>query len=412
MNFRSILSFGIVAGLVISIAGSALAQEKMFIMPYKSDSSWFIYEVDPGDSFKDIMAITNNSDHEQTVQIVPVDAEATVSGAFALKPASSEQKNVGSWLSVVGDDAITMGAGERKYFQFMVNVPDDVPPGDYAGGLVLIPYEVDNGESSSGTGIKTVISVGVRVYMTVSGEVDFNFLWDEYQKSKNANGDYVFNYKFTNDGNVAVEANGSLRLESAFFDSMEIPLTTGVVYAGESIKPIMAWKNPFPFGPVKATTVVDYSRSNVVGALSDASLEEWSGSYTEDLSFWIIPYWEFLLAIMVFVGTFGFTYFRSHRLEKFRSHCSQYVSPIDENLTVIAARAGVSWKMLAKINKLKFPYMVARGQAILAPLSAAAPTAVSTQQQPTVQQTVPTDIPLVSNPIISNNQNLNGPLNQ
>ncbi len=371
MRLSSFIKTGIVGILLLAMALPVMAQEKMFIMPYDSDSSWFIYEVDPGDSFKDIMMITNNSDHEQTVEVMAVDAEATASGAFALKSTQGEQLNVGQWLSVE-DSVITLESGERKYFQFLVEIPDGIPPGDYAGGLVIIPYEEEEADAASGTGIKTVISVGVRVYVTVSGEVDFDFLWDQYQHSKNVDGEHVFDYQFSNDGNVAVESTGVMRLESAFFDSVEIPLSSGVVYAGESIEPLVAWKNPFPFGPVKATTIVDYSRSNVVGALSDESMMAWSGTYEESLNFWVVPYFELLLTLFVFMGTFGVTYFRTHRVQKFKASCTAYASPVDESLTTIATRYGAPWKLLAKVNGLKFPFMVARGQTILVPNKAGA----------------------------------------
>ena len=141
-------------------------------------------------------------------------------------------------------------------------------------------------------------------------------------------------------------------------------------------------------------------------------MEEWSGSYEADLSFWVIPYWELLLALMAFLMTFGVTYFKSHRLEKFKLSCVPYVSPVDENLTMIATRAGCkNWKLLAKINKLKFPFMVARGQTILAPKNMAAPAPAPTPVAPQpVQPVQPAPTPAPT-PVPPNNPTPNQPPN-
>ncbi|MBT5016823.1 DUF916 domain-containing protein [Candidatus Peregrinibacteria bacterium] len=384
MKIRSLLSVLVVSVMVMVMSWPVMAQEKMFIMPYSDDSSWFIYDVDPGDEFKDIVTITNKSEYEQTVQLMAVDAEATATGSFALKPPDKEQANIGDWVTVE-DSVVTLEPGEKKHFQFTVSVPGSVPPGDYAGGLILLPYEDDEEVDTGGAGIKTVVSVGVRMYITVSGEVNFNFLWDEYQHSVNDDSEHIFDLTFSNNGNVAAESSGLIKLDSALFDDVEIPLSTGIIYSADSMSPVVAWTNPFPFGPVKATTVVDYSRSNVMGALSEDALAQWSGSYEESLSFWIIPYREMLLALLIFVVTFGVMFVRIQQVEKFKKQCAPYCSPIDENLTVIAGRLGVSWKKIAKLNKLKFPYMVARGQTILAPQGpAATPQSTVAPQAPVV----------------------------
>ena len=39
----------------------------------------------------------------------------------------------------------------------------------------------------------------------------------------------------------------------------------------------------------------------------------------------------------------------------------------DSSLPIVAQKWGVNWKLLAKVNKIKSPYVVIKGQKILAP---------------------------------------------
>ncbi len=364
---RFLLLVGLMGTLLVGLfVPSVLAQEKMFIMPADTDSSWFIYELDPGEITSGTMMITNNSDHEQSVQILPVDAEATASGLFALKSTDSDQVGVGDWITVE-DDMMTLDSRETALYSFEIEVPDDVPPGDYAGGLVMVPYENTIEAISGGAGFATVVNVGVRVYVTVSGDVVFDFDWTDYAHAMNDEGQHTFSYTFMNEGNVAVTSQGTMTLRSPLFEEKEIPLDLGVVYSGKSTEPLVTWKESFPFGPVTAVTTVDYARANSFGALADETIETMSGVVEREISFWVIPYNALLLAVFSFAVMFAYLSYRGRKMRLVMQACQPYVSQADESITTIATRLSVPWKPLAKINHLKFPFIVAKGQTIMAP---------------------------------------------
>ncbi|HCW32640.1 MAG: hypothetical protein UT36_C0001G0202 [Candidatus Peregrinibacteria bacterium GW2011_GWF2_39_17] len=376
------------------------AQEKMFIMPIDPAQSWFVYNLDPGKVLNDKVLITNNSDKIQKVKIIPVDAEATSSGLFALKSKQSAQIGVGGWITI-NDPIFSLGPKEHKTCLFTINIPKDTPPGDYAGGLIVIPYDDEvNVEDTSkkGTGISTVINVGVRVYVNVSGQVNIDFKWDDFSQQFNDKDQSLFMFNFSNNGNVAIEAKGEMQLQSLFFKPTSIPIDLGVVYSGKSTNPKVTWKSPFPFGRVTATTSIHYTRANVFGALEDNS--DQGGDLEKILSFWIIPYKEVGVSFLVFFMIFGILAYRYQRSMALLKNCKPYISPIEESITSIAQKYGISWKVLAKINKIKFPFIVHENQSILIPfVNNTSNNAVANLQNKSVIQSQSNPIPAPSKEI-------------
>jgi hypothetical protein len=128
-------------------------------------SSWFVYQLDPGKKVKDTVAVVNLSDQEQRVRLYPVDAMTTSDGGFALKQKNEGDEGIGKWITL-DEDEVVLEPGKRKKVSFTLNVPRKAEPGDYLGGIVAQPV-TDSGEGN----IKVVTRTGVRVYLTVNGEM-------------------------------------------------------------------------------------------------------------------------------------------------------------------------------------------------------------------------------------------------
>jgi hypothetical protein len=128
-------------------------------------SSWFIYRLDPGKEIKDTVAVVNLSDQEKRVKLYPVDAMTTADGGFALKQRSQENEGIGKWITL-DEDEVVLEPGKRRKVSFTISVPSKAEPGDYLGGIVAQPVV-----GSSEGNIKVVTRTGVRVYLTVNGEV-------------------------------------------------------------------------------------------------------------------------------------------------------------------------------------------------------------------------------------------------
>ncbi|MFE5290612.1 WxL protein peptidoglycan domain-containing protein [Isoptericola sp. NPDC056618] len=98
----------------------------------------FAYDVEPGERVRDVLVVTNRSAAPLELSVYGTDAVTTPSGHLDLLPADQEPADLGSWLALdAGDDGtVTIEPGESADVPFALRVPDEVTPGDHAGGVV------------------------------------------------------------------------------------------------------------------------------------------------------------------------------------------------------------------------------------------------------------------------------------
>ncbi|HRY91790.1 MAG TPA: DUF916 domain-containing protein, partial [Candidatus Gracilibacteria bacterium] len=104
--------------------------------PYTGNQSWFVYQKQSGETIDDIASIKNYGSKPATIHICAVDGTTNTSGAFILKFDSQQQSGIGSWISIDKDE-VTLKPGERVDVPFKINIPKNLQPGQYMGGLVV-----------------------------------------------------------------------------------------------------------------------------------------------------------------------------------------------------------------------------------------------------------------------------------
>jgi hypothetical protein len=109
------------------------------------------------------------------------------------------------------------------------------------------------------------------------------------------------------------------------------------------------------------------------------------------LSFWIIPTKELLISFAISLICFFVLMYRSRRFQKLLSATQSYQWPTDESLVAIATRYKTDWKLLAKLNKIKSPYMVFTGQTLRLPTPDNTPAPQPSTQQTPAASTVDTN---------------------
>lgn len=380
MNFFSI--FRVFVAMIFGIVGLmswphyVFAQENMYIRPVDVQlSRWFVYDVDPGGEIRDSVRIVNNADYVQHVRIRAVDAQMTKEGGFSLKSSEPEkQQNIGAWVNLKNAESIFIKPGETKDFPFVVRVPDNIEPGDYGGGFILERAEEVFVEDSDGSvsdssrsevRISVVASVGARIYVTVKGEKVFRIDWKDYSAERTADG-INFSYVFTNQGNTQANLDATLRVKAPFLQSQNIKIPFQVLFPGVSLTPNYVWDNLPPLGKIVATTTVAYQRVDILGDPVQEA-EEDSGTWEKTVSFWIIPWKEIFVSILVFLVVLGWLKYNEYRARRIQKMCVAYKFPQAQNLFDLASQFHVDWKQLAKINKIKAPYRIEPEQTILIP---------------------------------------------
>lgn len=350
------------------------------IMPSITESgearNIFTYNLDPGAHIEDSVRVINPGTEAQGLAIFAVDATMSDGGGFALKDITEDQNSVGSWITL-DSDLLTVEPNSESEVKFTIDVPKTASPGDYAGGVLISSDYSQNvnadAEAAPTTGITAVIRVGVRVYVTVTGERSFDFVWggteggDAYTHSVQE-GNHLFGYSFQNNGNTSVDLTADLELKNFFFFKMDaVNVDMGTLMAGTSSTPTISFADPPKIGFVTAKTTLTYGPSLQFAQMTEEEIAKYSGSESNTISFFIIPVKEMLATVGVFVLSFAFFFWQHRKIVALIAKCKTVMVKKDESLLTFAPRNKADWKILAKINKIKSPYVITKGSKILVP---------------------------------------------
>ncbi len=334
--------------------------------PYQGNFSWFVYTEDAGEKITDIATIKNFSNEPVDVSVYAVDAMSSETGSFILSFPEDEQKGIGAWTEVQSK-SITIPPYEVMDVPFEISVPADAPPGQYLGGIVI-----ENGQGQtagaisgqeSGTSISVKTRIGSRVYLTIPGEIIEDFQFTEFTAQKEITGATKFYITLENKGNMSYEPE--LRIDifdqsGNLYETIEKPL--GTVAPLATIKPVVQMEKRPIFGNFTAKAKVvfrcKFAPSNLHG----------NAHYIDkETTFWAIP-WEIILSVLfVIFATLSVVTERKLARRRYFARGEEYNVAPNENLVSIGNSRNVSWRKIARYNKLRPPYIVKQGDKIIIP---------------------------------------------
>lgn len=230
--------------------------------PIETDSrtqSWFILKADPGQVIKDEILIVNNSSQQKEVDLYPADSVAASGGGFALKQAGDAMKQVGGWIKL-SQSTIVLKPFEKKTVPFEVQTPKNIGPGEYTGGIMVqektSPIQVNNG-------MTLALRMGVRVYLTISGQLKKTLEFDQIKATVNEQ-DVDIALPIRNIGNASIDLiDGDLVISDA---------TTGAAVTHFSMKGLQVLQDsPFIFSAkwAKPVTGGEYTIQGMVAYLDE-----------------------------------------------------------------------------------------------------------------------------------------------
>ena len=342
----------------------------------KYSESWFIYNLDLGESKEDAMLLVNSSSVTQNIKLYPVDSVASNQGNFALEDELDSRDGIGAWIKL-SQSLITLAPGETKEIPFTISIPDNVDVGEHSGGIII--KKAQAGEISSDSGTASIVTrVGIRVYETVPGEivtnielVDFFVLEDRTSKTPF----YNISLVAKNTSNISLKPQVDVRISgwgkieyfkySKFTDGLVVDFRDLTdFFKGETLKRdwqllrgqkvSTRWEWPRPrFGRFVFQAELTYNNNGIQKSLK-----------TKEVVITIIPWVELIvlfgvilllaLSIILRRKIFGVKKWKKYTVKK------------GDQLAVLAIHYGVSWKKLARANRLKTPILRA-GQSILVP---------------------------------------------
>ena len=375
-NKTALTFFIFAACFLFPLLTGAVNTDTIGILPAYPDpnvqfsNSWFIYGLDLGQSKRDAVRVINNKNETVVVKIYAVDASTTSDGSFALLTEDAPRTDVGSWVRLAANE-IEIPARSEKLVPFIINIPPNADVGDHMGGIIMQEVEVE-GDKLTGTGVKIITRVGVRIYETVPGEVrrDFditrldwklvpagqkNFLKDFLDINKKT----FFFVGIKNKGNVKITPKVTLEVKDmlgrtvAYLPDQEV----GVVFPGEeNSESTVRWDKMPVVGRYKVKATVSF-------------FEQGIDQKSKELVIWAIPYriiFLIVLLVVVFIlGRLIIKYFRESSKEKMPI----YKIKEGDTLAKLADKFLVSWKKIAVVNEIRKPFEIRAGERLFIPVN-------------------------------------------
>ena len=371
-------------------------------------SSWFIFNVEPGNQIQDYVEVVNNTEEDLTMLVYPQDSIKSSDGGFALKQYGASKNNVGAWVKLYPDfptslsttsediiaicdfeknqkeqlqreDVLDWCAGEElievelssnssTVVPFVMSVPEGVDVGEHTGGILIQKKDIVNDETG---GIIITTRVGVRIYETVPGDVERVLKLTKFDVSQDPEKDLiVVSLGLKNLGNASIDAKVTMALSDKIFrgNTENQERTVQILRDDEFI----------------TNYEIGRPRIGIVSVKPEITFEDSDGEIqslsTEAITLWIIPWMEvgfgaaglvlILVALIIFIKV---------KKRKYSTEAwVRYKVKKGDTITHLATEFGLSWKFLAKANKIGPPFVLEVGQVIKLPDFPAEPVLVKT----------------------------------
>lgn len=388
--------------------------------------TWFVYNLNPGESFEDGIEISNLYSESLEALIYAADTTHSSGGGFALEQFSEPKDEVGSWVRFYPNDAPEpfdkmleqkrggvselcrisrkdanekldkrevsdeewdklqswcegedhiqrkMEAKERIVIPFIIKIPDSADVGEHTGGILIQKVNPESSESVSGSAIKLTTRVGVRIYETVPGEVVKKLSLEDFKIIKNFS---EFAFKDFGDSKKPQEYLIQSRIISEGNASTEF---TDIIHVRDLLFKKRSEDVSRKFQILKKDKFIsNYSWKNPrfgrFSFQSETRYVDKSGQeqviFSPEIKVLIMPWREIATTLLFFLVIFA-----AYAAWKWRSKKKYggigwegYIVAEDETMINLAQKFQIDWKILAKTNKIEAPYILETGQAIKVP---------------------------------------------
>lgn len=257
--------------------------------------------VEPGERLQEYVKVKNNSDTAATFYVSLRDFEAgdEAGKPVLIAPGSKEGNFLATWLEVP-TEGIDFEPYEEKTINFFINVPDNVGPGGYYGGIFFgtQPPRLDLDSEDKGAGMAIAQQNGALILLQVKGEVFEEAMIREFRTDKelyNTPFEVNFQLRIENVGNVHVKPYGKIEISNMFGRKVgEVQVNKG----GGNTMPqsirrysSLVWSGEQGFGRYRADLGLSYGVAVADGGQGKKSL-------VATKYFWIMP-WNIIIPLLI-----------------------------------------------------------------------------------------------------------------
>jgi len=325
--------------------------------------SIFVYEAKPSSVKNDAVKVINNTNEQHTIKVYAVDSQRSSDGAFACAQAVEDKKDVGSWIKLEKND-VTLEAGKTEEIPFTVTLPANAATGEHNGCIAI--EDVKAPKQQVGNGIVLSFRSALRVAVTVPGKIEANLdfinLLVDQQKDK-----LIVSPVLKNTGNVSVDANLTVSLNSIFNTNLGESKGTFVVLNKDETKFNMELARPFWGGWYNLKSEATYTplQQNL-----SSEKPKVATNATSKMLF-IAPHATAILiyavVLVLVAGIICYVIWRRRQFANLHQATVGYKVRSGDDIQVLAEKLDIDWRTLAKLNNMKAPYTLHVGQMIRVP---------------------------------------------
>lgn len=367
----------------------------------QDSSSWFIYSLPLGQLKEDAIEIQNNSAVAEDLVIYAADSTPSSDGGFALKQQVEPMTEVGAWITFFPDALpkdTKLGVGgiielcqlqplspavdqdrpkmsdelkqwcvgkktvevrldslTKTSIPFIIRIPEITDVGEHRGGIAIQKKATER-KDQGGSAVILTTRVGVRIYETVPGDVIRKLAISKFSVTRSATQPkYTIVLGLQNTGNVSLENTSTIQVADTFFKrrDQKIERTTQAL-PGQELVINTDWPRPI-FGRYRFIAYASYQDGDQTRSLNAAPIV-----------IWVVPWREVLIGLgIILLGALVWLGWWLQNRRRYKGYAwTKITVKTGDTVTSLAETAGVSWKKIARMNKLKAPYHLTPGQSL------------------------------------------------
>jgi len=318
-------------------------------------SSIFIHTVNPGQIVEEGIYLVNNTAQTKTLMVYSTDSTPSTDGGFACKQQAETKTGVGAWVNL-DQSEVSISPNSKQIIPFKINVPQNAEVGEQNGCIVI----QEKKSASSRAGINLSFRTGLRVALTVPGDIIKRLVINKFQLIKKSLNVFIFRPEIQNLGNVSVQTDVSVIVKDIIGRTKKEFGGGYPILRGDTSRYNFEFHAPIWGGIYTSSLKVSYHNGHQEVVLDSSPI-----------TFFVIPDVKViiisLLALLPVLTFIVIIFIRHYRLIKKRKHWLDYQVKKGDTLNDLAQKINLTWKELAVVNRIKAPYVLKAKSTIKVP---------------------------------------------
>jgi len=328
-------------------------------------NSIFVETLNPGEEIEQTLLVANNSEVEKTLIVYSSDAMSSSDGGFACRQLAEPKVAIGTWVKLETQE-LKLAPESETTIDFKIAAPENAGVGEHDACILIQEKKPD---SEDGAGMSLSLRTGLRVAITIPGDINRELSIASFTTSKGENGKIILTPEVSNNGNASVDAQIHARVYNIFGKELGSFGGQYSIMREDTSKWNFTMTRPFWGGTYTAQATVDYYNNDK--ELGKENTGEPIHLESKTARFYSVPQTPAMvieLIVLAFILLLIFAAIMKKRQKAWIEKTWIIVKiKKGDTLQAISKKRKISWKVLAKENGIKPPYSLEEIKEIKAP---------------------------------------------